>query len=75
MLIRTQDKSALIKCESFEIEKSILGWYYLYCAYPKTGKTRFLGRYATKDRCREIANKIERSILKDSKGVYEMPPE
>lgn len=73
MLIRTQDKNALINCNSFEIERSILGGYYINNIYPKTGKTHFLGKYATKERCQEITGEIERRILRNTKGVYEMP--
>ncbi|MDD3199345.1 MAG: hypothetical protein PHV95_09145 [Eubacteriales bacterium] len=73
MFIRTQDLNAVINCNSFEIVKSILGGYYINNIYTKTGKTRFLGRYATKDRCQEITSEIERRILRNAKGVYEMP--
>lgn len=73
MLIRTQYREAVIDCGSFEIERSILGDYYINNIYPKTGKTRLLGTYATKERCEEITGVIEKKILKGDKGVYEMP--
>lgn len=73
MLIKTQDRRAVIECSSFEIERSIWGDWYINNIYPRTGKIRFLGRYATKERCKEIAGQIERMILRERKGIYDMP--
>ncbi len=73
MLIRTQDRNAVINCSSFEIGRSILGGHFINCIYPKTGKTKFMGGYETKDRCLEITSQIEKLILKNHKGIYDMP--
>ena len=73
MYIRTQYREAVIDCSSYEIERSILGGYYIDNIYPKTGKTYCLGKYETKARCEQITSRIEKMLVDDHKGIYQMP--